>query len=263
MFYTIFIGVFPCHLLRLNHTKGYEVATNIRRHKVDILNLLLKSHNAPASYPTMLDFVTEMCKCVYIIHFTVIGVAHHGNYTNALGFQHCAAHITYLPISFSRQWWISLSLYTYCGHNATAITALIDWWNIFILCNTIQDNAMFQLPCNQLSFKMKSVLNKHTKELICANYVLSNHDVIEQHDPYAISSGLMPCCIYSAGLVNHNAIAIEFILLNTSSGTNCVLSEHEDIDQYGPFVIRPQLMICYSYHASSVNQNAIPVELSC
>ena len=49
----------------------------------------------------------------------------------------------------------------------------------------------------------------------------------------------------------------------SSSDTNYVLNEQEDIDQYDPYVITPELMLLYSYHASLVNQNAVPVELSC
>ena len=53
------------------------------------------------------------------------------------------------------------------------------------------------------------------------------------------------------------------ILLTSSSGINHVLDEHDDVDQYGSFAIPSELMPCYSYPASLVNQNEIPIELSC
>ena len=53
------------------------------------------------------------------------------------------------------------------------------------------------------------------------------------------------------------------MVLTSSSGTNYVLNEHEDIDQYGSFTIPSKGMPCQSYPESLVNQNEIPVELSC
>ena len=44
------------------------------------------------------------------------------------------------------------------------------------------------------------------------------------------------------------------IMLTSSSDTNYVLSEHENIHRYGPNAIPPKLMPCYIYSASLVNQ---------
>ena len=52
-------------------------------------------------------------------------------------------------------------------------------------------------------------------------------------------------------------------MLTSSSGTNCVPNEHEDVDQYDSYAIPSKLMLCWSYTVSLVNQNEIPVELSC
>ena len=49
----------------------------------------------------------------------------------------------------------------------------------------------------------------------------------------------------------------------SSSGTNYVLNEHEDVDQYDSYAIPSKIMPCWSYPESLVNQNEIPVELSC
>ena len=53
------------------------------------------------------------------------------------------------------------------------------------------------------------------------------------------------------------------IVLTSSSGTNYVPNEHEDIDQYGSFTIPSELVLYQSHPESLVNQNEIPVELSC
>ena len=53
------------------------------------------------------------------------------------------------------------------------------------------------------------------------------------------------------------------IVLTSSSGTNYVPNEHEDIDQYGSFTIPSEIMQRWSYPESLVNQNDIPIELLC
>ena len=52
-------------------------------------------------------------------------------------------------------------------------------------------------------------------------------------------------------------------MLTSSSGTNYVPNEHEGVDQYGSYAIPSKIMPCQSYPESLVNQNEIPVELSC
>ena len=54
-----------------------------------------------------------------------------------------------------------------------------------------------------------------------------------------------------------------FNMLTSSSGTNHVLNEHEDVCQYGPYAMPTEGVPCYSYPASLVNQFQIAVELSC
>ena len=43
-------------------------------------------------------------------------------------------------------------------------------------------------------------------------------------------------------------------MIISSSGTNYVLNEHEDVGQYGLYVIFSEVMPCYSYPASFINQ---------
>ena len=49
----------------------------------------------------------------------------------------------------------------------------------------------------------------------------------------------------------------------SSYGTNCVPNEHEDADQYDSYAIPSKIMSYQSYPKSLVNQNEIPIELSC
>ena len=49
----------------------------------------------------------------------------------------------------------------------------------------------------------------------------------------------------------------------SSFGTNYVSDEHEDVDQYDSYAIPSKIMPYLSYPISLVNQNEIPVELSC
>ena len=53
------------------------------------------------------------------------------------------------------------------------------------------------------------------------------------------------------------------IVLTISSSTDYVLKEHEDVDQYGSFAIPSEKMLYQSHPESLVNQNDIPIELSC
>ena len=52
------------------------------------------------------------------------------------------------------------------------------------------------------------------------------------------------------------------IMLTSSYGTNHVLNEHEDVDQYGSFAIPPEMMLYQSHPESLVNQNEILFELT-
>ena len=48
-----------------------------------------------------------------------------------------------------------------------------------------------------------------------------------------------------------------------SSRTNFVLNEHEDVGQYGPYVILSEVMPCYRYPASLLDQFEILIDSSC
>ena len=52
-------------------------------------------------------------------------------------------------------------------------------------------------------------------------------------------------------------------MLTSSSGTNYVLNKHEDVCQYGPYMILSEVMPCYRYPASLLNQFEIFIDSSC
>ena len=53
------------------------------------------------------------------------------------------------------------------------------------------------------------------------------------------------------------------IMVTSSSGTNYVPNEHEDVNQYGSFAMPSKMALCYSYPVSLVNQNELLIKLLC
>ena len=51
------------------------------------------------------------------------------------------------------------------------------------------------------------------------------------------------------------------IVLSSSTGTNYVSNEHEDVNQYGLFAMQSEMMLYQSHPESLVNQNEILIEL--
>ena len=53
------------------------------------------------------------------------------------------------------------------------------------------------------------------------------------------------------------------MVLTSSSDTNYILNEHEDVGQYGSFAKPSEIMPYQSYPESLVSQDEIPVDLPC
>ena len=56
-----------------------------------------------------------------------------------------------------------------------------------------------------------------------------------------------------------------FIVLTSSFGSNYVLNEHEDFnryDPYGPYALPSEMLPCYNYPASLLNQDEFLTDLS-
>ena len=95
------------------------------------------------------------------------------------------------------------------------------------------------------------------------NYVPNEHEGVDQYGSFSIPSELVLYQSHPESLVNKKWNPYWVIVLTSSSGTNYVPNEHEDVDQYDSYAIPSKLMPCKSYPVSLVNQNEIPVELSC
>ena len=50
-------------------------------------------------------------------------------------------------------------------------------------------------------------------------------------------------------------------MLINSYGTDCVLRENKDLNQYGSYDILSKIMPCYNFPVHLVNQHSVPVEL--
>ena len=72
-----------------------------------------------------------------------------------------------------------------------------------------------------------------------SNYVPNEHEDVDQYDPYAIPSEIMPYQSNPESLLNQDESPIN---LSNSSGNHYVLNEHEDSDQYGSFTIPSKIM---------------------
>ena len=51
-------------------------------------------------------------------------------------------------------------------------------------------------------------------------------------------------------------------MFTSSSDSNYIQDEHDDFDQFDPYKMISKIMPFYSYPASLVNKNEIPVDLS-
>ena len=76
------------------------------------------------------------------------------------------------------------------------------------------------------------------------NYVHNGHEDVDQYGSFSIPSELVLYQSHPESLVNQNEILYWVIMLRSSSGTNYVPNEHEDIDQYGSFTIPSEMMPC-------------------
>ena len=96
------------------------------------------------------------------------------------------------------------------------------------------------------------------------NYVLNGHEDVDQYDSYAVPSKIINSMLKLSWKFGESKwYPYWVIVLTSSSGTNYVLNEHEDVDQYGSFSIQSKLVLYQSHPESLVNQNEILIGLSC
>ena len=131
---------------------------------------------------------------------------------------------------------------------------------LWLIFNTIQDNAMLQLSCCKFG---GSKWNPYWFIVLTSssatNHIPNKHEDVDQYDPYGTPSKIMPAMLkLSCKFGESNWNPRWASLLTSSSGT---LNGHTDV---GPYAIPSKLMPCHSYTAASlVNQSEITIELSC
>ena len=76
------------------------------------------------------------------------------------------------------------------------------------------------------------------------NYVPKEHEDIDQYGSFALTSDLMLYWKPSWKFGESKWYPYWVIVLTSSSGTNYVPNEHDNIDQYGSFTIPSEIMPC-------------------
>ena len=77
------------------------------------------------------------------------------------------------------------------------------------------------------------------------NYLLIEHEDVNQYGSIAIPSNITPHQSYPESLVDQNELPIDWvIMLISSSGTNHVRNKHEDVDHYDPYALPYKIMPC-------------------
>ena len=122
---------------------------------------------------------------------------------------------------------------------------------------------MLQLYCKSDESKWNPYWVKMLTNSSGTNYSLHDHEDVGQIwpicNPIWGDAMLQPSCKFDESEWN----PYWFIVLTSSSGSNHVSNKHEDADQYSSFAISSKIMPHQSYTKSLVNQNEIPIELSC
>ena len=132
------------------------------------------------------------------------------------------------------------------------------FWSIWLIYNTIQDNAKLKPPFKFGEWKWNPYWVIVLTSLSGSKYVPNEHEDVDQYNPYAIPFYIMQCQRHPVSLVNKNKNPYWHITLMNSSRINYILNEHDDFDQYFPFAMPSKIMPCHSYPASLVNQKWNP-----
>ena len=76
------------------------------------------------------------------------------------------------------------------------------------------------------------------------NYVPNEHEGVDQYGSFSIPPELMLYQSHPENFGEQKWNPYWVILLTNSSGTNYVPNEHEDVNQYGSFIIPSEIMPC-------------------
>ena len=75
------------------------------------------------------------------------------------------------------------------------------YWPIWPICNTIWSDAMLQLSCKFGELVWNPYWLIMLTNSSDSNYVPNEHEDVDQYDPYAIPSEIMPCWSYAESLI--------------------------------------------------------------
>ena len=84
--------------------------------------------------------------------------------------------------------------------------------NILLICNTVRYNAIQKLPCKFGESKWNPYRLIALTSSTGTNYVLNEHEYVDQYGSFAIPSEIIPNQIYRESLMNQNEILIEIEL---------------------------------------------------
>ena len=68
-----------------------------------------------------------------------------------------------------------------------------DHWPIWLIYNTVRDNAMLKLSCKFGESKWNPYWIIMLTNSSGTNYVLNGHEDVDQYDSYAVPSKIIPC----------------------------------------------------------------------
>ena len=135
----------------------------------------------------------------------------------------------------------------------------VYWEHIYSILNFVRWMTCFHIIT-------KYLVNKHWALILTGssgvNYIPNEHEDLNQHGIYNIiqdSAILQISRKFGGPALN----TYWFVTLTSYSGNNHVLSKHGDLGQYHPYVKSSEIISCYSFPASLISQQSIPIESSC
>ena len=121
-----------------------------------------------------------------------------------------------IPVSLVNQNEIRVDLSYEWSHLIKSLMSMktltnMTWgfWSIWLICNTIKDNAMLQLSCKFGESKWNPYCFIMLTSSLGPNYVPNEQEDVDQYDPYAIPCKIMPCQSYPVSYVNQNVILVD------------------------------------------------------
>ena len=139
----------------------------------------------------------------------------------------------------------------------------LDFMPTWHICNIISNNIVIQLLWKFQESNWNPDWFIALMDSIDTNYIFTNNKKSWPIWPKCntIPDNAMLQLSWKFGLSKWYPYWVN--MLASSSGTKYVLNEHEDVGQYGPYVILSEVIPCYRYPASLLDQFEILIDSSC